>query len=391
MVNSRAISVCGIALALLTNSTVGVAQGGQQATGAISGYVFCADTGLPARFASVRIQSISSLGTQQSLSTQGAQSAAFTPTDFDGSFFIDGLIPGKYLVLVSLAGYLTPLAKFAWHDLTVDSSSPLSAVKQRLEESLTQVTVEAGQTPHVSIRLERGAEIAGTVSYDDGSPAIGMPIEIYHRAAAGNDWQEIDSDPDVPSMKKADDRGQFRITGMPSGNYLLAVSLPPNGYSARGILGGKIRWPQNGPSVGHLAVYYGNTIRQSRATVIEVAPGDRRSGVDMQIPVSKFHTLSGTVAAQYDGHMLKNATLLLSFLDDGSTVLRAHLGADGTFQIPFVLDGDYILAVSAPTEEDSHPPHAYEAVDTPVNVHGDLNGLAITLPDASDQNLKGAP
>lgn len=283
------------------------------------------------------------------------------------------------------------MAKFAWQDLTVDSTSSLDVVRKRLEESLAQVTVESGQTPHVTIRLERGAEIAGTVSYDDGSPAIGIPIKLYHRAAAGKDWQEIDNDPDVPSIERADSRGQFRITGLPTGKYLLAVTIPPNGYSARGILGGQIRWPQSGAFYGSLDVYFGNTIRQSRATILDVSPGDRRSGVDIQIPVSKFRTLSGTVAAEYDGHLLKDAALLLRFQDDGAKVLRAHLGEDGTFQIPFVLDGNYILTVTAPSEQESHPPHAYKAVDIPINVQGDLTSVAITLPDASSQNLKGAP
>lgn len=104
IVNICAISICGVCLALSTSALASNAQVDQQGTGALNGYVYCADTGVPARFASVRVQSISSLGSEQTVSPHGAQTAAFTTTALDGSFSIDGLTPGRYLILASLTG-----------------------------------------------------------------------------------------------------------------------------------------------------------------------------------------------------------------------------------------------------------------------------------------------
>lgn len=125
--------------------------------------------------------------------------------------------------------------------------------------------------------------------------------------------------------------------------------------------------------------------------MLELASGENRPGVDIQIPVSKFQALGGTVAAEYDGHLLQDAGILLSFADDRWKVLRAHLGEDGAFRIPFVLDGDYVLSVPATTEGQSHTAHAYKDADSPINVDGDMTGMAIMLPDAQTPYPKHSP
>lgn len=351
-------------------------------SGAISGYVYCADTNLPARFAAVRVQSITSLGSEFVVSPEGVQTAASSMTDLNGNVYIDDLKPGRYVILVTLPGYVTPLSRFAWHDLVVDSLSPLDRVKERLESSLPQATVDENQVSLITVRLERGAEIRGTISFDDGSPAIGIRINISRKTADGNDWQEMaDGSGDALNAIQSDDRGQFRIPALPAGKYLLSVRIPPEGQSVRGILGGQMTWPQKGSFPGHLEIYFGNTIRRNRSTVVELAPNETRLGADLQIPLSQFRVLAGRVASEYDGHPLGDASLLLRFADDRSPVVRAHVGEDGSFRIPFVLDGEYLLSVSAAPDGRTTPPHIYKDVEVPITVEGDVSGISISLPD----------
>ena len=78
----------------------------------------------------------------------------------------------------------------------------------------------------------------------------------------------------------------------------------------------------------------------------------------------------------------------MSFANDQSVYLVAHLGADGAFKIPFVLDGDYILTVAAAPEDDLRK-RAYKIIKMPISVHEDISGLAISLPDAPVESQKG--
>ena len=68
--------------------------------------------------------------------------------------------------------FLGTLAQFSWKELKVDSQTPAEPARRRVLEVLPKVTIESDQTSSLSLGLERGAEISGTVSYDDGSPVI---------------------------------------------------------------------------------------------------------------------------------------------------------------------------------------------------------------------------
>lgn len=90
-----------VAEAQSNDSQVGGSAAG---TGAVTGVVYCADTNQPARFAEVRVQLLSSIGTSPSSAGQTPPDAAMATTDLNGEFLIDRLLPGEYGVLASLLG-----------------------------------------------------------------------------------------------------------------------------------------------------------------------------------------------------------------------------------------------------------------------------------------------
>ncbi len=373
----------GAALAALASPLPNRPQTAHAESGAISGRVYCADTGQPARFATVRVQSIASLGSYASNLGQSPPNAAITTTGLAGTFKISELPPGDYVVMASQRGYLNPLAQFTWNDLTADSVSPVGPVRERVAAVLAHVSIHAGQTASVTIRLERGAEISGAVSFDDGTPAIGAQISAYRPSEASHQWDAVGYSPDFGlSVMYTDDRGAFQITGLPVGKYLVSARIPAYNGSGNGIVGGRVRTGASLPDPGRLEMYFGDTIRQKQATIVEVSSNERRSGVNIDIPVSKLRTLSGTVSAESDGHPLRNTLVGLRFPDDKSYFLRAHGDDDGTFAIPFALDGDYVLSVSAAPEGEGPGARRYKTVDVPLDVRGDVNGINVALPDA---------
>lgn len=357
-------------------------QSGDSAAGngAVEGVIYCTDTNEPARFATVRVQLLSSIGTIPKTS-QAPATAAMTVTNLEGAFFINRLPPGEYVAMASLRGYMFPLSEFSWNELNVGNSSSARLVRQRIFKTLPHLTVEAGRVSELTLSLKRGAEIDGMVTYDDGSPAISAQISVYRFSQSVHEWQTIDQPTDAFFMMSTDDRGSFRVTGLPPGRYLVSASIPPSGGSSNAILGGRMRFDLGLPFPGRVEIFDGDTVRRKDATAIDLASGGVRAGVDIQIPISRFRTLSGAVVAKSDGHTLKEAAVQLSFANDKSAYLVAHIGADGKFAIPFVLDGDYILTV-APAPEGNSPKHSYKTVSMPIDVHHDITGLWIELPDA---------
>ena len=363
----------------------------RSAMGALSGFAYCGDSGLPARFATVSVQSISSLGVFRNLSPDSDQNSASTQTDINGRFFLDNLPSGSYLILVSLPGYLEPLAQYTWHDLVNDPTTSSQLVRNRFQRSLTEVTIEPNQVSQMAIRLEKGAEIGGRVSYDDGSAATGLLVNLLRRAENGREWQEVNNGSGLSRMLHTDDRGQFRITGLPAGKYLLCVRLPPDVVNQNGLSGGATRWRDKVSSFSDLHVYFGDTIRQSQAKVIELSAGEVRADINLQIPVSSFHTLSGNVVTE-TGNPLKSALVMVNLADDGSNIFRVHVGETGAFEIPFVLDGDYSLIVSAPLWEDKfNRKHVYKSTSMSLHVAGDLTEIRITLPETTASVPRNSP
>lgn len=135
-------------------------------TGIVTGTVYCADTNAPARLAQVTLiaQSGYKIASPQNVGT----------VDLDGHFAIGKVPEGKYFVSVKQAGYLDPTASLK--DKNLEALNETAG--KNLEKRLVAVIVSAKQPVDVSVRLERAAEIDGTVLYDDGSPAVGLHIEL---------------------------------------------------------------------------------------------------------------------------------------------------------------------------------------------------------------------
>ena len=361
----------------------GFAQSSMGGAGAVSGYVYCADSNTPARMATVRVQSVDSLGGDLGTSKENGSGGAVTSTGFDGAFRVEALPPGDYVLLATLRGYLFPLATYTWGDLAVDRDTKNNAVRKRIEEALPRVSVVAGQTASVAIRLERGAEISGTVSFDDGAPAIGADIEVYRTSEDTRQWETVEQPMDsLLTQMSTDSRGRYRVPGLPPGKYLVAVRLPQHSGSDSGILGGNLRAGGAGFQ-GHFEIYFGDTLRQKLAGVVQLSSGQQRADVDIHIPQSKMRTISGTVTAASDGHPIKNTVFGLFYAGDDAPVLQAYGGDSSEFQIPFVLDGQYTLSVSASPEQNHQVEHKYETVKLPLDVDGDVRGIDVALPDAA--------
>jgi hypothetical protein len=193
--------------------------------------------------------------------------------------------------------------------------------RDRITAQLTRVSVAANQSANVQVMIYRGATIGGTVSFDDGAPAAGVPIQALllppntSAKVAGSTQQQS-----FAGFARTDDRGQFRVTGLGDGTYIVFAA-------PRSIF----------------PIYYGNTIERSHAKRLDVHAGDEVPGADIQIPAAGMHSVSGVVVSQQDSHTLSRASVQLRLSSGDTGTISATTASDGAFKFNAVPDGKFTV------------------------------------------------
>lgn len=293
-------------------------------TGTVTGHVYCVDTQKPARFANIRLQSVD---------VQGGRfgGGGFATTGSDGSFRINGVAPGDYYADVMLPGYIQPL-----RGMLNDMANLSSADRDRIAGQLTRLSVAANQTANVQVMIYRGGSINGTVSFDDSAPAAGVSVQaLILPANSGGTVAASTQQASFAGFTRTDDRGQFRLTGLGGGSYIVLAA-------PRSIF----------------PIYYGNTIERSHAKKLEVHAGDEATGADIQIPAAGMHRVSGLVTSQQDGHPLARASVQLRLSSGDNGTISATTGPDGTFTFNAVPDGQFTLLILNAYDPTTHAGYA---------------------------------
>jgi hypothetical protein len=323
-------------------------------TGTVTGHVYCADTQKPARFANVRLEPVDSASNsgdsramfQRNFGGRGG----FATTDSDGSFRMTGVSPGDYYADVMMPGYIQPL-----RGMLSDTANLSQADRDRITAQLTRVSVAANQTANVQVMIYRGAAINGTVSFDDSAPAAGVSVQALMLPAGSAASQATASTQQASfaGFARTDDRGQFRLTGLADGTYILSAS-------PRSIF----------------PIYYGNTIERSHAKKIELHAGDEATGADIQIPAAGMHRVSGVVTSQQDGHPLPRASVQLRLSSGDNGTISATTAADGTFTFNAVPDGKFTVLILNAYDPTTHA--GYTSDGQALEVSGaDVNDLVV--------------
>lgn len=373
-------------------------------TGTITGTVYCADTDLPARLAAVDLVQTAKYGyAMQDTST----------TDLDGRFAFNHVQEGDYYVVAVLPGYenlMSVMTKSFLDAMTADDRKMLLAV-------VPNVTVSARLPAQLSIRLERGAEIDGNATYDDGSPAIGLHVSIALKTGDESNGGAPQSSSEPPIYSGAgptttDDHGRFRILGVLPGEYLVSVSLPA-------------RWAENADanplaevmesSIGSMDVFVGGGERAGKAETIKVTTGGASKDADITIPLSRLHTIRGQVLLKSTNQPPGAATVRLLYADTREEA-RSMVAPNGEFEFHYVPEDSFILRAAAspaswpqvdsrggddsgfgfPAGRSSQPLQPTDngsdsSAEMPLAVTSDMDGVSISVPDPSPNNPSAPP
>ena len=177
------------------------------------------------------------LPSHQSLPVRRAQSFSSNPTavtDLEGRFVIAKVPPGRYFVVGILSGYMGPLSRFDRGDLKKLSAQ----TEKEMLQLVPTVRVEANQVAQTNLRLDHASELDGTVLYDDGSPGVDLTVRLLRKAKNGS-IESMDGVliPGFGSQVKTDDRGAYRIIGVPPGEYSVSASMRLEHVEFGGLIG----------------------------------------------------------------------------------------------------------------------------------------------------------
>jgi hypothetical protein len=363
-------------------------------TGIVSGTVYCADTNLPARNGEIIL--VPTSGENRGIPRT-------TATDLNGRFALGKVPEGRYYIAAMLPGYVDLLAQVSAARLVAMSPDD----RKEFDAHVTTVVVSAGQPAEVSLRLERGTEIDGTVTYDDGSPAISLQIALKPVTQKPNGAESPEEamfgfGSFDDRLCSTDDHGRFRVLGVPPGEYLVSVTVPTASADPSRTNG----WAQFLAStpMGGLLVYVGGSLRASKAKTIKVTAGGASADADIIIPLSKLHSVQGDVVLKSTGQPPPIAVLQLVYSDTQEPA-RIAIAPNGHFDLPYVPEESYLLrAIAGPeavpdmdfgdgegagegffmTGVRSGPSDSWKqagAVEIPLLVRGDVEGITIAVPD----------
>ncbi|MDQ2746773.1 MAG: carboxypeptidase-like regulatory domain-containing protein, partial [Acidobacteriota bacterium] len=264
----------------------------------VRGRVFYEDTGRPVRRTSITLMGKSGGGRDWT-----------GLTDNNGNFQIKDVVAGTYYAFVNAPGIISPLA---YADL---SRSKNEGIEEAVENFAPIIVSGIGDLD-VQIPARRGGAISGRVTYADGDPAIGVKVEIL-RKVKEKFVPVVANFSAIFSMMmgssggfQTDDRGVYRFSGLPNGDYIVKVSenVSHGDNRSRGY-GGLDESLFGGSSL--LTMFYPDVLTTEKAQTVSVAAGQEMSEINIFIPNRDLFSVEGKIINSKDRSPIKNATISL--------------------------------------------------------------------------------
>ncbi len=280
------------------------------------------------------------------------------------------------------------------------------------------------------ITMWRLGSLSGTITDEAGEPVVGTFVRVLTEVFVSG-LPQLAGGP----ATRTDDRGVYRIAGLPAGKYLVLVpsvqtSVPAEtsdmtlsnrtpqsvaaeeagGYSSPPrndrtlstdgknllFLGNYLTPPAsiNGRVMSYPITFYPGARSPRDATVVDLKQGETRTGIDLQlrpVPVVRVcGIVQGPPEAEGPGMTLRLMPSGAESLANGSEVATALVGKDGVFTFLNVPSGEYtILAGRSQMEyqvRESGSSISYPALPTPpAAAGGSMGSGAVASGSASTQ------
>jgi protocatechuate 3,4-dioxygenase beta subunit len=261
-------------------------------------------------------------------------------TDDTGTYRITNVPPGNYRAETAAPGFVA-----------------VDGFPNPFGKSVTLLINKDETVENIDFELVRGGVITGKVTDSDGRPLIEETVSIS--SAESNQSYGFSRHRGT----RTDDRGVYRIFGIPPGNYKVAVGtneLSPSWERSR-----------------FRQTFHPDTTDASQATTINVTEGSETTNVDITLePVDHTYSVRGRIIDGDTGRPMANVpygiTVYISpnnrsGLSDGSVS-----NSNGEFKWENLRPGKYAVYVISPSDSD------WKAEEVPFEVNDrDVTGLVI--------------
>lgn len=319
--------------------------GARAPTGTITGRVTSGTDGLGGVL-------IELLASQSAFGPPRTAAIARTRTEDDGSFRLTNIAAGRYFIRAFTPHYVLP------------GDNPARATPK-------SVILDEGDTVEgINFSMTRGAVITGRVTDGEGRPVIAEGVKLELLEEPGKQQH--------PSYYyyfndrfSTDDRGVYRIYGLPAGRYRVSVG------SSRGDGDGRAAARGRRP---YVRTYHPNATEISEAKIVELSAGAEATGINITVgSLSEAFKASGRIVDAESGQPLANARFSYGVTDNQQRYISGFGPGDranqrGEFFIENLAPGHYAAFLIPESGSESYAePAIFEVVDS------DVTGIEIKV------------
>ena len=284
-------------------------------TAILRGQIVAADNGSPIRRAQVRIDS------------PEAREGRVATTDQQGRFEIKELPPGRYTMTASKGGFVS-----------------LQYGQRRPSESGTPIELGDGQLiDKIAIALPRGSVLGGRITDEFGEPVANASVSAWRYGYQGGARRLMPAGQN--SRDTTDDQGQFRLFGLPPGDYYVSATLRTGGPEVTDPMG---------ELSGYTATYYPGTTNVGEAARVTLAVSQENTGVSFGLIATRLVRVSGQVLMSDGAPATSGMVMLMPAGASGRPGIAAQQGGagnridqTGTFRLSSVAPGRYQVQARA--------------------------------------------
>lgn len=249
--------------------------------------------------------------------------AGRTVTDSEGNYRLSGLGPGEYQVWSLSRALVAEPGAFPRYGF------PYGSIQNVVLSPNEDVT-------NIDLKLVRGGVITGRITDSDNKPVVEERISLQ---VVDNNPGSVNSFPSGDEMFRTDDRGIYRIYGLPAGHYRVSAGADP----AQGIVS-RDRYNR---------VFYPDASDAAQAAIVELKEGGEAKDIDIRLGnTSKTYSVSGHVIDSATGVPVSNAGISFRLVrtdpSQGSPSFAIQSDDHGEFKFDGLAAGRYSVS---PTSE----------------------------------------
>lgn len=285
-------------------------------TGGIKGQVTATDTGAPIRRAQVRVSG-PDIGTKTAM------------TDAEGRYEFRDLPAGRFTLMASKSGYTN--VQYG-QTRPFESGRPIElADKQVLDKA--------------DISMPRGSVISGRIVDEFGEPLADVMVNAMRQTWTGGRRRLV---PAGGRVAQTNDLGQYRMYGLPPGEYYVTATLRGVETLMMDMNAGPGGPVGSAPASGYAPTYFPGTTSGADAQKITLVVGQEAQGTEFALTPVKLARITGTVVNS-EGKPVEGAMITAVPATRGSETGMFMMGGgtrsnkDGAFILSGVTPGDYTL------------------------------------------------